>query len=167
MERFAAEFAGELASETMLVEGVNDESETIDAIARFLARLRPRTAYVAAPTRPPAEACVRPASEAALNHAYQRFAETLPRVELLTGFEGTAFGTTGDLEADLLGIAAVHPLREDALAALLARGGAERSLVDRLIERGDLKEVRYRGRTFYVRPVAQAPSEPPAGEEEP
>ena len=93
-----------------------------------------------------------------MNHAFQRFAERLPRVELLTGFEGTAFGTTGDPIRDLLGITAVHPMREDAALALLARDGADRSVLGRLVSEDRLRPVRYQGHTFYVRrlPCTQA-----------
>jgi wyosine [tRNA(Phe)-imidazoG37] synthetase (radical SAM superfamily) len=151
MLRFAREFRGTLASETMLVAGLNDGEASIDATAEFLARLQPRVAYVAVPTRPPAEAWVRPASEQAVNLAFQRFAARLPRVELLTGFEGTAFSTTGDPVADLLATTAVHPLREDAALALLAAAGADRRTLDDLVAEDRLRPVRYGGHTFYVR----------------
>jgi wyosine [tRNA(Phe)-imidazoG37] synthetase (radical SAM superfamily) len=152
MLRFAAAFGGELATETMLVEGLNDGETSIDATAAFLERLRPKVAYVAVPTRPPAEPWVRPAGGEAVNRAYQRFAERLPRVELLTEFEGTAFGTSGDPVADLLAITTVHPMREDAALALFERAGAGRAGLERLLDEGRLEKVPYRGHLFYVRP---------------
>jgi wyosine [tRNA(Phe)-imidazoG37] synthetase (radical SAM superfamily) len=151
MLRFASEFRGELATETMLVQDVNDSMESIERVAQFVERLRPAIAYIAAPTRPPAEPWVRPASEAAFNRAFQRFSERLPRVELLTGFEGTEFGTTGDVVQDLLSITAVHPMREDAALALLARNQVDRGVLDRLVAENLLKPVTYRDRVFYVR----------------
>lgn len=158
MLRFAGTYQGTLATETMLVEGVDDGEATIDGTAAFLARLRPRVAYVAVPTRPPAEAWVRPAGEEAVNRAFQRFAERLPRVELLTEFEGTAFGTTGEPAEDLLATTAVHPMREDAALALLARAGADRSVLDRLVAEDRLRPVGYQGHTFYVRRLPRAGS---------
>lgn len=59
--------------------------------------------------------------EQAVTTAYQIFNEELPTVELLTGYEGNAFASTGDLVADLLAITAVHPMREDAVQNLLER----------------------------------------------
>jgi len=156
MLRFAAEFPGELATETMLVHGLNDTDPAIDATAAFLERLQPRTAYIALPTRPPAEPWVRPAGEEALNRAYQRFTARLARVELLIGFEGTDFATTGDAAGDLLAVAAVHPMREEAALELLARGGGGRDALDRLVAEGRLRRVRYEGHTFYVRRPAEA-----------
>jgi wyosine [tRNA(Phe)-imidazoG37] synthetase (radical SAM superfamily) len=151
MLQFAAEFRGELATETMLVRGVNDTDGAIEAAAAFVERLHSRIAYVAAPTRPPAEPWVLPASEEAFNRAFQRFAERLPHVELLTGFEGTGFGTTGDVVQDLLGITAVHPMREDAVLALLAKNQADRAVLDRLVADGLLRPVTYQDRIFYLR----------------
>jgi wyosine [tRNA(Phe)-imidazoG37] synthetase (radical SAM superfamily) len=154
MLRFSRTFEGELITETMLIRGLNDGKDAIDPTASFLASLGPRVAYLAVPTRPPAEPWVRPAGEDRVNRAFQRLAERLPRVELLTHFEGTAFGTTGDPIQDLLGVTAVHPMREDAALALLARDGADRSILDHLISEDRLRPVRYRGHTFYVRRVS-------------
>jgi wyosine [tRNA(Phe)-imidazoG37] synthetase (radical SAM superfamily) len=148
---FAACFAGELCSETMLVQEVNDSDVSIDSVASFLEKLRPRVAYIAVPTRPGAEPWMRPAGEEAVNYAYQRFAERLPRVELLTGFEGTEFASTGDPLEDLLAITAVHPLRSDAALALMARAGADPSLLDALVREGRIRTVEYQGHRFYVR----------------
>jgi wyosine [tRNA(Phe)-imidazoG37] synthetase (radical SAM superfamily) len=158
MLRFASEFRGQLATETMLVQDVNDSEESIDLVAAFVERLRPKVAYIAAPTRPPAEPWVRPASEEAFNRAFQRFSARLPRVELLTGFEGTEFATTGDVVRDLLSISAVHPLREDVALALLAKNQADRGVLDRLVAGNLLKPVRYRDHVFYVRRLADGKS---------
>lgn len=151
MLQFAAEFRGELATETMLVRDVNDGDASIEGTAAFVERLRPRIAYIAAPTRPPSEPWVRPASEEATNRAYQRFGERLPQVELLTGFEGTGFGATGDAAQDILAITAVHPMREDAALALMEKCQADRSVLERLVADGQLRPVVYRDHVFYVR----------------
>jgi wyosine [tRNA(Phe)-imidazoG37] synthetase (radical SAM superfamily) len=153
MLAFAADFAGTLTTETMLVAGLNDGEEAVEAVARFLARLRPATAYLAVPTRPPAEPDVHPAGEAAINRAYQLFAGHLPTVELLLGDEGDVFATTGDAAADLLGVAAVHPMREVAVRDLLRRAGADWSTVETLLASGELRETEYRGQRFYLRRV--------------
>jgi len=152
--RFASEFRGELVTETMLVRGLNDDAKSIGEIAEFLFTLRPATAYVGVPTRPTAEAWAHPATEQAVTHAHQILMRQLPRVELLTGYEGTAFGTSGDPEEDLLSITGVHPLREDAVRELLQRSEASWAIVDRLTERGHLKRVCYRDEWFYVRRFA-------------
>ncbi|MBE9471066.1 MAG: radical SAM protein [Chloroflexi bacterium] len=150
---FASEFKGELVTETMLVEGVNDDDDHIREVAGFLARLRPAIAYLAIPTRPPAEEWVRPPGEEVINRAYQILSGRLDRVEYLIGYEGNAFAFTGDVEEDLLSITSVHPMREDAVSEFLARAGADWTVVRKLIEQGRLIETEYEGRKFYMRKI--------------
>jgi wyosine [tRNA(Phe)-imidazoG37] synthetase (radical SAM superfamily) len=152
---FARAYRGELATETMLVEGVNDSTEQVRGVADFLARLKPATAYLAVPTRPPAEKWVRSPKEEALNRAFQIFGEKLDRVEYLIGYEGNAFAFTGNVEGDLLSITAVHPMREDAVTEFLARAATDWSVVDELIARGQLVEMEYQGPRFYMRKLHQ------------
>jgi len=147
---FARAFKGILATETMLVRGINDDASGIRQAAGFLEKLEPDIAYLAAPTRPPAER-VEPATESALNEAYHIFAERLGRVEYLIGYEGNAFAASGDAAADLLSITAVHPMRQEAVRDILEKAGAGWSVVERLIAGGQLAETEYQGRKFYVR----------------
>ncbi|MGA9347606.1 MAG: radical SAM protein [Anaerolineae bacterium] len=148
---FAKAFGGKLATETMLVAGVNDSDDHVREVTDFLARLRPARAYLSIPTRPPAEEWVRPPAEEAINRAYQIFSQRLEHVEYLIGYEGNAFAFTGDVEEDLLSITAVHPMREEALSEFLARAGADWPVVHRLIAQGQLVETEYEGRKFYIR----------------
>jgi len=157
MLEFAKAYTGHLATETMLVEGVNDSEEHLGKIADFLARLQPGVAYLAIPTRPPAEKWVRPPQEEAINRAYQILSQGVGQVEYLIGYEGNAFAFTGDVEQDLLSITAVHPMREDAVDEFLARAQpkqwaeADWGVVRRLVAQDRLVEAEYRGHRFYLR----------------
>ncbi len=151
MEEFAVSFTGQLVTETMLVAGANDGAEQLEAVARVLARLRPSVAYLSVPTRPPAEPWVHAPAEDILQRAYQRLADAAERVELLVGYEGNAFAATGNVEEDLLSIAAVHPLRREAVEHLLNRSGQDWSAVQPLLDQGMLVETTYAGQRFYVR----------------
>jgi len=158
---FARAFTGRLATETMLVGGFNDGEDAIEAVVAHVAALRPETAYVALPTRPTAERGAEPPAEDVVARVYQQFATRLPRVELLAGFEGTGFGTSGDAERDLLSITAVHAMREDTVTALLERDGADWTVVEALIARGELVAVPYRGHHFYMRRFTRPPERGP------
>jgi wyosine [tRNA(Phe)-imidazoG37] synthetase (radical SAM superfamily) len=149
--KFAREFKGELVTETMLVRGVNDGDDQIRDVAGFLARLEPAAAYLAIPTRPPAEEWVQPPVEEVINRAYQTFSGTVDHVEYLVGYEGNAFAFTGNVEKDLLSITSVHPMREDAVDEFLARAGADWVVVRRLVAQGRLVEAEYGGHRFYLR----------------
>ena len=151
MLEFARAFTGELVTETMLVRGVNDESDHLEEIAAFLVRLQPVTAYVSIPTRPPAEKWVETPDEEGVNEAYQIFTEHLQTVECLTGYETTDFSPTGDPSEDILSITAVHPMHEEAVKEFLLQAKADWSMIERLINQGQLIELNYRGKRFYMR----------------
>jgi wyosine [tRNA(Phe)-imidazoG37] synthetase (radical SAM superfamily) len=151
MAAFAQAYQGTLVTETMLVEGVNDGADHLSELVDVLAQLNPTWAYLAVPTRPPAEVWVRAPSEETVNRAYQIFCEKLKRVECLTGYEGNAFDFAGDVERDLLSITAVHPMRRDAVDAFLGRAGEDWSVVRALIDQDQLVEVSYGGQDFYIK----------------
>jgi len=155
MLKFAKAYRGELVTETMLVEGVNDSDDYVREVADFLARLRPSTAYLSIPTRPPAEEWVRPPSEEVINRAYQILSKRVDQVEYLIGYEGNAFAFAGDVEQDLLSITAVHPMREEAVREFLAWARADWSIVRALINQGQLIEMEYEGIKFYMRELCQ------------
>ena len=152
MLEFRREFGGKVVTETMLIDGIDYGGE-FERIADFLAELKPDVAYIAVPTRPPAESWVRPASEETINRAFQVFAERLgeERVEYLIGYEGNAFAFTGNIEEDLLSITSVHPMREDAVGELLRKANADWSVVERLLAEGKLIKLDYNGKRFYMR----------------
>lgn len=148
---FASTFTGMLVTETMLVRDMNTDDEALGGVADLLRALQPDVAYISIPTRPPADPVARPPDEAALTRAYQLFSQATARVEYLIGYEGDAFAATDNAEADLLNITAVHPMRKEAVAALLSRSGSSWEVVDRLVARGDLLLTAYAGHAYVVR----------------
>ncbi|MEJ2413514.1 MAG: hypothetical protein P8Y34_11070 [Anaerolineales bacterium] len=135
----------------MLVRNINDSLENIIDIANILSVLRPTKAYLAVPTRPPAESWVLPPTEEILNRAYHIFQNQGLKTELLIGYEGNEFSSTGDLETDLLSISAVHPLREDTVRSLMERTGNTYACVEKLIQSGKLMISEYEGHRYYSR----------------
>jgi len=155
MYEFAHQFTGDMITETMLLKGINDTHEEIQQIAGILSRLQPLRSYISIPTRPTALKGVLPASGESLNMAYHIFAEHIPVVEYLMGYEGDEFGFSGNIEEDLLSITSVHPMREDSVKEYLSRAGTDWSLITNLMERGSLKKVTYQGIHFYLRKFSQ------------
>ncbi len=153
---FSESFNGRLVTETMLVEGVNDGSEDLEELTEFLARLRPETTYLAIPTRPPAEENVRGPDESGVTRAWSILSRAHDNVECLTGYEGDTFFSGGRVDEDLLAITSVHPMRAEAVEALLIRRGADRSVVQRLVDEGRLIEVEYGGQDFLVRKLSRS-----------
>jgi wyosine [tRNA(Phe)-imidazoG37] synthetase (radical SAM superfamily) len=153
----AAGFPGELVSETMVVEGVNDGVASVRGVAAFLHEIAISTAYLAIPTRPPAEPDVRAPDERVVTRAHAIMAARVPRVVLLTHDEGDAFAASGDARADLLAITAVHPMRRSAVEALLRRCGSSWDVVDELVDAGLLIPVDHAGERFLVRRFQRRP----------
>ena len=151
--KFADEFKGKIISETMLTEGVNyrDELEEITDFLKHLKRLD--KAYIAVPTRPPAENWVKPVKEETVNTAFQVFSEKLgaDRVEYLIGYEGNAFAFAGRVEEDLLSITAVHPMRKEAVKEFLKKANTDWRVVEKLLEEHKLTELEYEGNRYYMR----------------
>ena len=155
MIEFSEKFQGLLATETMLIQGLNDNDKHLREVSRFLDELVPDIAYLAIPTRPPAEEWVHPPQDEFINRAYQILSELLEGVKLeyLIGYEGDAFMSTGNAEADLLSITAVHPMRREAVEHLLKNANADWGVVERLIEERKLIEIQHEGHAFYMRRI--------------
>lgn len=151
MIKFASMYHGELATETMLVKGLNDSPEHAEEIADFLVQLKPDKAYISIPIRPPAETWVKPPDEKVINMFYQIFNKKVKGVEYLIGEEGNAFAATGNVAEELLSITAVHPMREEAVRELLARAHADASIIQQLIAQDLLFETEYENKKFYLR----------------
>lgn len=153
IREFANEFEGTVISETMRIDGINygDEFEKVADFLKHLKRLD--KAYIAIPTRPPAEEWVKPAKEETLNAAFQVFAEKLgeDRVEFLIGYEGNAFAFTGRVEEDLLSITAVHPMRKEAVEEFLKKANTDWRVIEKLMEQDKLIELEYEGNKYYMR----------------
>jgi len=150
--RFSDEFKGRLITETMLIDGYIDNLEDI---ADFLSKIRPCKAYIAIPTRPPAESWVKPASEETINRAFNIFSKSLGEdaVEYLIGYEGSSFALTGDLERDLLSIMSVHPMREDGVNEVLRKASANWGIIDKMLNERKIVRLEYDGHIYYMRKI--------------
>lgn len=148
---FAKQYSGKLVTETMLIKGLNDSHDELKHTALTIETFEPDTAYIAIPTRPPAFKEALPADEAAVIEAWHIFKEHIGKVELLTGYEGNAFSSTGDFREDILSITAVHPMREDVVLELLHKTNENNNLLDSLIEDKLIEKLQYSGHNYYLR----------------
>lgn len=152
---FAGEYKGKLITETMLIDGVNDDTENLERTAEFIGTLHPEVAYVSIPTRPPARTDIKPAGEEAINQAFQIYSRHIDKVEMLLGYEGNAFAHSGNTENDILSVTAVHPMREDAIREFLEKDQKDWSVIDKLVQEGKLLETEFQGKKFYLRKLAK------------
>ncbi|MDD9301963.1 MAG: radical SAM protein [Desulfobacter sp.] len=151
---FSEAYAGTLVTETMLVKGLNDTVTSLENTAGFISGLNSGLSYISIPTRPPAMPWVQPPDPGQINQAYGLFTDQGVNAEYLIGYEGNQFAYTGDIEADILSITAVHPMREDAVSAYLEKAGGSFSDIEQLVQDNKILVSEYKGSRFYLRPLA-------------
>ena len=151
MLAFKQKFPGILATESMLVAGLNDDENTTRQLCSFLLELQPSISYLSIPTRPPAEVEVTPPSPEALQEIIEICAEQVPFVDLLFESEVGDFVSTGNLAEDILSITAVHPLREEALRDMVSAAGGTWQVVEDLLTSGGVSSIRYRNERYFLR----------------
>lgn len=159
MIKFSDEYRGELNTETMFIDKINDMKEEIKCIADFIGKLNPNKSYIAVPTRPPQCKWVKPPEEKVINTAYNIFKERMENVELLLGYAGSQFAQSGNARNDILDITAVHPMTEEDLNELLMKSNEDWKVISRLIEEGEIIEIKYCNRKFFMRALACRGSE--------
>jgi len=151
MQDFAAHYQGALVTETMMIKYLNDSYHELEPVAVFLQKIRPVTAYLAIPTRPPAFEGTSPADESSVALAYEIFSRHNLSAELLTGYEGNAFASSGNFTNDILSITAVHPMRKDAVMELMVKSNAREENLTSLIEGGLLMKINFNHEDYYLR----------------
>jgi wyosine [tRNA(Phe)-imidazoG37] synthetase (radical SAM superfamily) len=150
---FAREYRGELLTETMLVAGLNDEPEQLEALARLVGSLAPSRACLATPIRPPAETGVCPPDEATLVHAWVAFRLQVEQVELLVREPEGEFWGIGDPEEELLSILAVHPMPEPAVRRFFSERELGSGALPDLLRSGRVLRIVHEGHAYICRPL--------------
>jgi wyosine [tRNA(Phe)-imidazoG37] synthetase (radical SAM superfamily) len=153
IKEFTEIFDGTIISETMLIDGIN-YGEELKRIADYLGKLdKLDAAYIAVPTRPPAEGWVKPARGGILNEAFQAFSRELggERVKFLVKHGEGTFAFTRGIEDEIVSIAAVHPIRKDDLTKFLSGIGVDPCIIEKLVQEGKLIKLRYGEDEFYRR----------------
>ncbi|MGC8608347.1 MAG: radical SAM protein [Thermoplasmata archaeon] len=152
---FSAEYRGYLATETMLVKGIQDERSIIK-ISEFIKSAKSvKKSYLSVPTRPPAETWVLPPDENFINAAFQIFSETVgsENVEYLIGYEGDEFSVTGNVLDNILDITSVHPMRKEAIEKALDENGYEWDEFEKLVQEKKIVELKYQNETYFMRKI--------------
>lgn len=146
---FSEMYAGKLWIEVMLVRELNDTEEALQEIAAWLEKIHPDEVHLVQPTRPPAEAWVRPPTEDGLERA-QRILKGIARI--IPPAEG-AFDLSGDedLLKTIVGVITRHPMRESELVEALEQwsSGEVRETLLALAESGQAQVVVREGIRFW------------------
>lgn len=150
---FAKSYKGNLVTETMLVEGLNDSTKHLEMISKQVSKIQPRKSYVLVPTRPPAEGDIfRATSEKLVEAAAIINNNSGTRVECITADDSEqGFFFTDNISEDLLNITSVHPIREEIVQHYIKLKKADNSILKDLLEEGKIIEYKFEGKKFYKR----------------
>jgi wyosine [tRNA(Phe)-imidazoG37] synthetase (radical SAM superfamily) len=152
MERFRQEYDGELWMEVMLVKGLNDAEEELNAIKRRLEPIEPDRTYINVPIRPPAEPWAIPPDNEAIGLAHA----ILGDVSVVDEGETGDFSTLGftNPEDAILAIIRRHPMREEQVIETIKKFTLEEEEIHnhlkRLEESGKITKVNYRDNVFWL-----------------
>lgn len=146
---FRRRYAGKLWVEVMLVRGLNDTEAALQEIAGWLEKVQPDEIHLVQPTRPPAEAWVKPPDEEGLQRAQAILGETARVIPPAAG----EFDLSGDedLVEAIVGVITRHPMRESELINTLEQWSPEdvRQILGALAESGRAQVVVREGVRFW------------------
>ncbi len=152
ISEFSRRYEGEIWMEVMLVKGINDVEEELEALRYQLERIEPERTYLNVPIRPPAESWAVPPDEEAIELALAVLSDL--NVRDITGEERGEFSVAGfeSPEEAIMALIRRHPMRETQVIETLNRMGYVNipDSLKRLRECGKIKRVRYRGKVFWL-----------------
>lgn len=151
IENFAKDYKGTLVTETMLVKGINDNTNNLKQVAQYIRRLNPEKACLLVPIRPPAEEHVSAPDKHKLISAFKIFSELIPDTLVLSNETEDSFGLSDSAEKELVSIMAVHPMRRKSIDEFLNRTGESWDVIHKLLAQQIIKEVFYEDEYYYVK----------------
>ena len=146
---FKEKYNGTLVTETMLIDGINDNEDELIKIAHFILKIEPEIAYLTIPTRPTPIKGIHSPEKEKTNSIFRIVKSIYPKTELLNTYEGNEFTIGSETEENLISIMAVHPMRKDAVENYLKKSSSNWNTVKKLVEEKKIKELEYDGNTFY------------------
>lgn len=146
LKKFSEEYKGQLWIELMLMEGINDDDESLKKYSEALNKLRYDRLYINTPVRPPAESYVKALSHDKMNHVVDVLGGI--SIDLLES-EGFQSEIEDDYEA-ILSIIKRHPMNQFEIEGFLAsRGSNTVELLERLKKDSKVASISYKGYVTY------------------
>ena len=128
---FSKEYSGSLWIEIMLIDGINDDDESLRKYAEALKKIKCDRVYINTPVRPPAETYAKEISPERMNRA----------VEILGGIPINFLDTEGfhseipdDYEA-IMSIIKRHPMNQFEVESFLASRGCDKLAIEGICSR--------------------------------
>lgn len=146
---FSRQYGGKLWLEVLLVEGLNDSDDDVEALSRAIARIAPERVQLNTVVRPGVLPSARAVSPERLEEIAARLSKAAP-TEIIAPAELRASATAERPESAILETLRRRPCTADDLAAGLSlETGRVKQVLSALIEAGEVRETRFGSGVFY------------------
>jgi wyosine [tRNA(Phe)-imidazoG37] synthetase (radical SAM superfamily) len=149
LARLRREMTGKMWLEVLLVQGINDSSQDIEALKEAIKYIMPDRVQLNTVSRPPAEPWARPVSEERLREIQIELGET---AEVIASFNGPGKASDSHpvLEAELIEMLKRRPLTFEDIYALTGVGaGVLKEILGKMEMEGAIKCKVFDDRPFY------------------
>ncbi len=148
LETFSHAYTGNLWVEVMLVRGINDTMEELQALTDYLNRLNCEKIQINTVTRPPAETTCKPVDDSVLDRARSLFGS---RAEIIGASTQTKDATHDeDPCARILALVRSHPCTMEELCSTLGLNSAQaKQALHTLIAKQAVKKTNHGSKIFY------------------
>ena len=150
LKKFCSMYQGELWLEIMLVDGINDDEESIAQFKKLLKELKYDRLYLNTPVRPPAEEGVNVVSDERMEYAVKELGGI--SIEMLSS--GSFFSEIEDDYEAVKSIIGRHPMNQFELNGFLdSRGTANKEeMIEKMKQDEEIAVIDYKGiLTFQLR----------------
>jgi len=140
---------GEMWLEVLLVKGINDSPEDIEALKRAIEYIKPHRVQLNTVVRPPAYAVARPLSWEELEEIKEQLH---PYAEIITpgGSKSSPITTTENQEEALKEYLSRRPAPLEELIAIFGKEVELNFYLEKLVREGKIKKITHQGETFYI-----------------
>uniref|UniRef100_A0A832LV08 Radical SAM protein n=1 Tax=Caldimicrobium thiodismutans TaxID=1653476 RepID=A0A832LV08_9BACT len=140
---------GEMWLEVLLVKGINDSPEDIEALKRAIEYIKPHRVQLNTVVRPPAYAVARPLSWEELEEIKEQL---YPYAEIITpgGSKSSPITTTENQEEALKEYLSRRPAPLEELIAIFGKEVELNFYLEKLVREGKIKKITHQGETFYI-----------------
>jgi wyosine [tRNA(Phe)-imidazoG37] synthetase (radical SAM superfamily) len=150
---FAKTYDGILTTETMMVNGLNDNAGELEAIGVFLNKLKRSKSYFSIPIRPPAEHYVTSPDNTKLSEISNFIKIEISSSEMLFAPEGDDFKGGDEIVEELMGIMSVHPMTKEAIEKFISSRADDRAMLQYMIDNRMIERITFNEKEFYKKLV--------------
>ena len=148
IEEFSKRYKGMLTTETTLIKNINDNEEEIKKLGDFFKIIKSKTSYFMKSIYPPAYNYAISIDAKSLSNVSKIINGNVANSVLLNGANNEELFITDDFENELLGLLAIHPIKEDAINNYAIKNQNVEKL-NELLSNKIIKQIDFKGGKYF------------------